>query len=60
MVEAAVGARAPVLVRLLLGGAAGALQTRMLPNLSEVLYALLKVSSACCGREDHASPQIEL
>lgn len=41
--QAALGPRAPALVRLLLGGAAGALPTNRLAELSDVLYALLKV-----------------
>lgn len=38
-----VGARGAVLVRLLLGGAAGLLQTRIIPQLAEVLHALIRV-----------------
>ncbi len=41
--QAALAPRAPLLVRLLLAGAAGALPTSRLAELTDVLYALLKV-----------------
>jgi hypothetical protein len=41
--QAALAPRAPLLLRLLLAGAAGALPTNRLAELTDVLYALLKV-----------------
>ena len=41
--QAALAPRATALVRLVLAGAAGALPTSRLPELTDVLYALLKV-----------------
>ncbi|KAL4452442.1 hypothetical protein ABPG75_008104 [Micractinium tetrahymenae] len=43
--QAALAPRAPLLVRLLLAGAAGALPTSRLVELTDVLYALLKVTN---------------
>jgi transportin-3 len=47
--QAALAPRAPLLVRLVLAGVAGALPTNRLAELADVLHALLRVSAVLAG-----------